>query len=196
MHSGGKGFLLGILDECRAVATAEGYPPRAPALERATGMLTTEGSPLTASMFRDIKAAIPPNAIIVSEGANTMDIGRTQMPNFFPRHRLDAGTFLGQQFLLILAGRQLLLERLDARFVAFLHLPDLVADFRVAGQIFRLDPALADPPRGFHFRLVVFRFLPAIHQPGGFPSDLPPQFRAIHQASAVSPIDRRGQQLI
>ena len=28
--------------------------------------------------------------------------------------RLDAGTFLGQQFLLVLAGRQLLLERLDA----------------------------------------------------------------------------------
>ena len=53
---GGKDFLLGILDECRAVATVEGYPPRAPALERATGMLTTEGSPLAASMFRDIKA--------------------------------------------------------------------------------------------------------------------------------------------
>jgi 2-dehydropantoate 2-reductase len=59
---GGKDFLLGILDECRAVATAEGYPPRAPALERATGMLTTEGSPLTASMFRDIKAGQPVEA--------------------------------------------------------------------------------------------------------------------------------------
>src|SRR3954464_14548037 len=56
---GGKDFLLGILDECRAVATAECYPPRTPALERATGMLTTEGSPLTASMFRDIKAGQP-----------------------------------------------------------------------------------------------------------------------------------------
>ncbi len=59
---GGKDFLLGILDECRAVATAEGYPPRAPALERATGMLTTEGSPLTASMFRDVKAGHPVEA--------------------------------------------------------------------------------------------------------------------------------------
>ena len=59
---GGKDFLLGILDECRAVATAEGYPPRAPALERATGMLSTEGSPLTASMFRDIKAGQPVEA--------------------------------------------------------------------------------------------------------------------------------------
>jgi hypothetical protein len=26
--AGGKDFLRGILDECRAVATAEGYPPR------------------------------------------------------------------------------------------------------------------------------------------------------------------------
>src|SRR5437764_5410321 len=59
---GGKDFLLGILDECRAVATVEGYPPRAPALERATGMLSTEGSPLTASMFRDIKAGQPVEA--------------------------------------------------------------------------------------------------------------------------------------
>lgn len=56
---GGKDFLLGILDECRAVATAERYPPRTPALKRATGMLTAEGSPLTASMFRDIKGGQP-----------------------------------------------------------------------------------------------------------------------------------------
>ena len=28
-----------------------------------------------------------------SEGANTMDIGRTILGNFYPRHRLDAGTF-------------------------------------------------------------------------------------------------------
>jgi 2-dehydropantoate 2-reductase len=56
---GGKDFLLGVLDECRAVTAAEGYPPRPPALERATAMLTTEGSPLTASMFRDIKSGQP-----------------------------------------------------------------------------------------------------------------------------------------
>jgi 2-dehydropantoate 2-reductase len=53
---GGKDFLLGILDECEAVATAEGFSPRAPFLDRTVTMLTTEGSPLTASMFRDIKA--------------------------------------------------------------------------------------------------------------------------------------------
>jgi 2-dehydropantoate 2-reductase len=52
---GGKDFILGMLDECGAVATAEGYAPRAPFLERATGMFTTEGSPATASMYRDLK---------------------------------------------------------------------------------------------------------------------------------------------
>ena len=59
---GGKEFILGILDECTAVATAEGFPPRAPALERSKTTLTTEGSPLTASMFRDIKAGMPVEA--------------------------------------------------------------------------------------------------------------------------------------
>jgi 2-dehydropantoate 2-reductase len=52
----GRDFLLGILDECGAIAKAAGYAPRASFLERVTGMLTTEGSQLTASMFRDIKA--------------------------------------------------------------------------------------------------------------------------------------------
>jgi 2-dehydropantoate 2-reductase len=51
----GRDFILGMLDECTAVATAQGYAPRAPFLERARGMLTTEGSQMTASMFRDIK---------------------------------------------------------------------------------------------------------------------------------------------
>jgi 2-dehydropantoate 2-reductase len=53
---GGRDFLLGILDECSAIAKAADHAPRAPFLERTHGMLTTEGSPLTASMFRDIKA--------------------------------------------------------------------------------------------------------------------------------------------
>ena len=53
---GGKDLILGMLDECSAVATAEGHAPRAPFLERTCGMLTAEGSQMTASMFRDIKA--------------------------------------------------------------------------------------------------------------------------------------------
>ena len=59
---GGKDFILGMLDECKAVATAEGFAPRAPFLERVTGMLTAEGSQMTASMFRDIKAGAPVEA--------------------------------------------------------------------------------------------------------------------------------------
>jgi 2-dehydropantoate 2-reductase len=60
--AGGKDFVLGVFDECKAVATAEGYPPRAPFIDRTLGMLTTEGSPLNASMFRDIKAGLPVEA--------------------------------------------------------------------------------------------------------------------------------------
>jgi 2-dehydropantoate 2-reductase len=59
---GGKDFVLGMLDECSAVAAAEGYAPRAAFLERTRGMLTTEGSQMTASMFRDVKAGAPVEA--------------------------------------------------------------------------------------------------------------------------------------
>jgi 2-dehydropantoate 2-reductase len=59
---GGKDFILGMLDECSAVAAAEGYAPRVAYLERIRGMLTAEGSPMTASMFRDIKAGAPVEA--------------------------------------------------------------------------------------------------------------------------------------
>ncbi|XP_072179804.1 2-hydroxyacyl-CoA lyase 1-like [Diadema setosum] len=40
-----------------------------------------------------VQAIIPKDSLIVSEGANTMDIGRTILLNHSPRHRLDAGTF-------------------------------------------------------------------------------------------------------
>jgi 2-dehydropantoate 2-reductase len=52
----GKDFILGIFDECSAVAKANGHAPNAPFLERSRGILTAEGSQLTASMFRDIKS--------------------------------------------------------------------------------------------------------------------------------------------
>jgi len=60
--TGGKDFLLGMLDECSAVATAEGFAPAGPFFQRTRGILTTEGSPMTASMFRDIKASLPVEA--------------------------------------------------------------------------------------------------------------------------------------
>ena len=43
--------------------------------------------------FKQIVPFITKDTYIVSEGANTMDIGRTMMPNLLPRHRLDAGSF-------------------------------------------------------------------------------------------------------
>ncbi len=56
--------------------------------------MNDDSSPLNYyRVYKTIRELIPRDAIIQNEGANTMDIGRTQMPNFFARHRLDAGTF-------------------------------------------------------------------------------------------------------
>jgi 2-dehydropantoate 2-reductase len=59
---GGRDFILGVRDECSAVAKAAGYPASEAFLTRINAMLTAEGSPLTASMFRDIKAGAPVEA--------------------------------------------------------------------------------------------------------------------------------------
>jgi 2-dehydropantoate 2-reductase len=56
---GGRDFMLGVKDECASVAAAAGHPPREAFHSRVNAMLTTEGSPLTASMYRDIKAGAP-----------------------------------------------------------------------------------------------------------------------------------------
>lgn len=45
------------------------------------------------TVLHNIHRMIPKDSIIVSEGANTMDIGRTMLLNSLPKHRLDAGTF-------------------------------------------------------------------------------------------------------
>jgi 2-dehydropantoate 2-reductase len=79
--SGGKDFILGMLDECSAVAAAEGYPPRAPFLERTRGMLTAEGSQMTASMFRDIKAGAPVEADhVIGDLLARGDAGKIPVP--------------------------------------------------------------------------------------------------------------------
>jgi 2-dehydropantoate 2-reductase len=52
---GGNDLILSLLEECRAIAEAEGYVPRAAFLEQTRAMLTTTGSPLTASMLRDVE---------------------------------------------------------------------------------------------------------------------------------------------
>lgn len=45
------------------------------------------------AVFQHIQELLPRDVMIVSEGANTMDIGRSMLANNFARHRLDAGTF-------------------------------------------------------------------------------------------------------
>ncbi|XP_076824716.1 2-hydroxyacyl-CoA lyase 1-like isoform X1 [Clavelina lepadiformis] len=45
------------------------------------------------AVFDVLKKQLPKDCYIVSEGANTMDICRSTIPNYLPRHRLDAGTF-------------------------------------------------------------------------------------------------------
>jgi 2-dehydropantoate 2-reductase len=62
LAAGGKDFILGVLDECSAVAAAEGHAPSGPFFERVRGLLTAEGSQMTASMFRDVKAGAPVEA--------------------------------------------------------------------------------------------------------------------------------------
>jgi 2-dehydropantoate 2-reductase len=53
---GGRDFILSACDEIAGIAKAAGHAPREQFLTSTTAMLTAEGSPLTASMFRDIEA--------------------------------------------------------------------------------------------------------------------------------------------
>jgi 2-dehydropantoate 2-reductase len=77
----GKDFLLGMVDECSAVAGSEGYAPRAPFLERTRAMITAEGSQMTASMFRDIKVGAPVEADhVIGDLIARGDAGKVPVP--------------------------------------------------------------------------------------------------------------------
>ena len=56
---GGRDFVLRLLEECRAIATAAGYPPTEAFLNGVTAMVAAEGSSLTASMLRDMENHAP-----------------------------------------------------------------------------------------------------------------------------------------
>jgi 2-dehydropantoate 2-reductase len=78
---GGKDFILGMLDEVSSIATAEGRAPRAAFLERTRGMLTAEGSQMTASMFRDIKAGARVEADhVIGDLVARADAAKTPVP--------------------------------------------------------------------------------------------------------------------
>jgi 2-dehydropantoate 2-reductase len=52
----GAELMLRMLDDCAAIAKAEGHPPRTNFLNAIRGTLTERGSPLEASMRRDLEA--------------------------------------------------------------------------------------------------------------------------------------------
>lgn len=52
---GGTDVALKILDECSAIATASGYPPRENLLSTHRITMTAQGSSLTSSMYRDLR---------------------------------------------------------------------------------------------------------------------------------------------
>jgi 2-dehydropantoate 2-reductase len=57
--AGAARLAAGLFDECAAIATGQGFPPRPEFLARTRQMFTTPGSPLTASMLRDIERGAP-----------------------------------------------------------------------------------------------------------------------------------------
>ena len=62
--------------------------------EKVQAMLDDDSVPMGYyRVFKELMAQAPENFFIQAEGAQTMDISRAAVPNFLPRHRLDAGTF-------------------------------------------------------------------------------------------------------
>jgi 2-dehydropantoate 2-reductase len=57
--AGAADLALRLLDECAAIAAAQGFRLREPALERGRTALAAAGSPLKASMLRDIEGGKP-----------------------------------------------------------------------------------------------------------------------------------------
>ena len=58
----GEAFVRSLLDQCAAIAAANGHAPRASVIERARATLTQPGSTLTASMLRDVERGGPTEA--------------------------------------------------------------------------------------------------------------------------------------
>jgi 2-dehydropantoate 2-reductase len=53
--AGGADLAAALLEECRVIAAAAGYPPRADSLKASLGRLTDPGSSVTASMLGDVE---------------------------------------------------------------------------------------------------------------------------------------------
>lgn len=57
--AGASGVVMKLLGECSEIAAKEGFEPRPAFIERTRSMFTTPGSPLMASMLRDIEKGAP-----------------------------------------------------------------------------------------------------------------------------------------
>lgn len=53
--AGGAELGVALAEECRAIATANGHPPREASVERARAVVSAAGSPVSASMLKDIE---------------------------------------------------------------------------------------------------------------------------------------------
>ncbi|KAL5006951.1 hypothetical protein ScPMuIL_015757 [Solemya velum] len=63
-------------------------------LEATKGLTQDQSIPMNYYVaLNEIQQLLPKDCILVSEGSNTMDISRTMLHSYLPRHRLDAGTF-------------------------------------------------------------------------------------------------------
>ncbi|MES2185504.1 MAG: 2-dehydropantoate 2-reductase [Pseudomonadota bacterium] len=60
--SGNAGLATGLFEECAAIAARNGFANREAALARSRKILTTAGSPMTASMLKDIERGGPVEA--------------------------------------------------------------------------------------------------------------------------------------
>lgn len=60
--AGGQDVALAIFDECCAIAAHNGFAPRPGAIERGCAIMTAPGSPMTASMYKDMARGAPVEA--------------------------------------------------------------------------------------------------------------------------------------
>ena len=60
--AGAAELAAALLDECAAIAARQGYAPRPEFVQRIRAMVTAPGSPLAASMLRDIERGAPTEA--------------------------------------------------------------------------------------------------------------------------------------
>ena len=89
---GGREVMLGLFEECRAIAAAAGEAPREKFAETSRGTLTAAGSGFTASMLRDIEkgARIEADHIV----GDLLDRGRAADPDGARPHLAAAYTHL------------------------------------------------------------------------------------------------------